>query len=281
MASTLVFYGQFVNAGQGATGLTVTVDVVRITRSDGTQTTVVTGGSATEVTTPIARGVYLYRLANADLTLYDYIATFITSGTVTQKHIPAVYTPVMCDTVWDEVLTGSTHNVQSSAGRRLRQVSSIISEGATVNDAAATATTFITTLTSSVDDFYNDQLLIFTSGALAGSASPILDYVGTTKTVTVAEPFTSAPANGLTFDVQATHIHPTTQIADAVLDRTLADVAATTLRQAVKGFIATLLGKASGLPTAPKYRDRADTKDVVSGATDTNGNRTSVTLDLT
>jgi hypothetical protein len=42
------------------------------------------------------------------------------------------------------------------------------------------------------------------------------------------------------------------------------------------------LGKASGLDTnAPKYRDIADTKNVISATTDASGNRTAVTLDLT
>ena len=55
----------------------------------------------------------------------------------------------------------------------------------------------------------------------------------------------------------------------------------TTAIQAVRGFIAAMLGKASGLPTAPKYRDIADTKNVINATTDTDGNRTAVTLDLT
>lgn len=52
--------------------------------------------------------------------------------------------------------------------------------------------------------------------------------------------------------------------------------------QAMRGFIAALLGKASGLDTnAPKYRDIADSKNVIDATTDANGNRTAVTLDLT
>ena len=54
----------------------------------------------------------------------------------------------------------------------------------------------------------------------------------------------------------------------------------TTAVQAMRGFIAAMLGKASGLPTAPKYRNIADTKNVISATTDANGNRTAVTLDL-
>lgn len=55
----------------------------------------------------------------------------------------------------------------------------------------------------------------------------------------------------------------------------------TTAIQAMRGFIAAMLGKASGLDTnAPKYRNIADNKDVISATTDANGNRTAVTLDL-
>ena len=55
----------------------------------------------------------------------------------------------------------------------------------------------------------------------------------------------------------------------------------TTAVQAMRGFIAAMLGKASGLPTAPKYRNIADTRNVIDATTDSDGNRTAVTLDLT
>lgn len=69
---------------------------------------------------------------------------------------------------------------------------------ATVNDAAASTTSFITDLASGVDDFYNGRIVIFTSGALANQASDITDYTGSTKTVTVTA-LTTAPANSSTF----------------------------------------------------------------------------------
>jgi hypothetical protein len=57
-----------------------------------------------------------------------------------------------------------------------------------------------------------------------------------------------------------------------------------TAAQLARGWTAALLGKASGLNTgaasAPKYRDIADSKDVISAVTDASGNRSSVTLDL-
>lgn len=91
--STLSFFGQFTASKVGKTGLTVTVDIARVTRSDGTQAAAVTAGSAVEVTSPNARGLYVYTLTGADLTLYDYVATFITSdATVDQKHVAGMWT---------------------------------------------------------------------------------------------------------------------------------------------------------------------------------------------
>lgn len=69
-----------------------------------------------------------------------------------------------------------------------------------VNDASATTTSFVTDLSSAVNDYYNGRILTFTSGALVGQQTQITDYVGATKTVTVTA-LTSAPANAVTFVV--------------------------------------------------------------------------------
>ena len=63
-------------------------------------------------------------------------------------------TDQIADAVGDEVLTAATHNVASSAGRRLRQIASIATVDSSVNDAAATTTSFVTALTTAVNDFY-------------------------------------------------------------------------------------------------------------------------------
>ena len=57
----------------------------------------------------------------------------------------------------------------------------------TVEGAAASAT----------NDFYNGRVIVFTSGALAGQATSISDYVGATKTATVVA-LTGAPAENVT-----------------------------------------------------------------------------------
>ena len=70
------------------------------------------------------------------------------------------------------------------------------------------------------------------------------------------------------------------ETGDAVLDEVVEG--STTMRQLLRGFAAALLGKASGLDTTSvAYRDLADTKDRIAATVDADGNRASVTLDLT
>jgi hypothetical protein len=118
----------------------------------------------------------------------------------------------LVDLIWDEVLTGATHNIASSSGKRLRQTTAFQQIDSTVIDASATTTTFITGLTSSVDNFYNDSMLVFTDGALAGQVRAIYDYIGATKTIILEEALTSAPVNGVAFAIVSLHIHPVSQI---------------------------------------------------------------------
>jgi hypothetical protein len=68
-----------------------------------------------------------------------------------------------------------------------------------VADAAATTTTFITNLASSVTNFYKGQAVVFTSGDLTGQLGQIASYNGSTKAITVQSALTSAPANLVTF----------------------------------------------------------------------------------
>jgi hypothetical protein len=121
-------------------------------------------------------------------------------------------TAALVDLIWDEPLTGATHNVATSSGKRLRQATAFQQIDSTVIDASATTTTFVTGLDSAVDNFYNDSMLVFTDGALAGQVRSIVDYVGATKTIILEEALTSAPVNGAAFTIVSLHIHPVSQI---------------------------------------------------------------------
>ena len=122
------------------------------------------------------------------------------------------------DNVWDEVLTGATHNIPASAGRRLRQLGDVVSSS--VNDVTASNLKFITNLTNTYPDFYKDQLIRFTTGNLAGHVRVIAVYDEVTKEITVEEPMVDIPANGDEFDIIPTHTHPMTEQADTVWEHT-------------------------------------------------------------
>ena len=68
-----------------------------------------------------------------------------------------------------------------------------------VNDAGATTTVFITTLTGYGDDFFNGAFLLFTDGAMQGQSRKISDYTSATGSITLASATTSAPANSTPF----------------------------------------------------------------------------------
>jgi len=97
--------------------------------------------------------------------------------------------------------------------------------------------------------------------------------------------------NIVTPDVAGTAagLHSTTNDKiDALNNITVADILAgviegtITLQQSLRGLMATEFGKASGGDTTSiKFRNLADTKNRITETVDSNGNRTSVTLDLT
>jgi hypothetical protein len=147
---------------------------------------------------------------NADKTGYSISGSITTLDGLNDPTAAAI-----ADAVLDESL--SAHNTGGTLGKAIRQIKEgVVSAESTVNDASATTTSFVTALTSAVDDFYNDKILVFISGALEGQGRIISDYNGTTKAVTFDEATTSAPANGDGFIILGIHSHPITQIKQEV-----------------------------------------------------------------
>ena len=118
--------------------------------------------------------------------------------------------------VWDEVLTSATHNVAKSAGKRLRQLGSPTS-GTVSASPTPSATVFGTDLSPATSGWYDDTTILFSSGALNGLTRVVYSY--DSGVVTLDEALPQAPAPGDTFDLTASHTHPITQIADAVMGR--------------------------------------------------------------
>lgn len=184
----------------------------------------------------------------------------------------------LVDLIWDEVMTGHTTN--QSAGKILKGISEgwLSAEG-TVNDASATATSFITDLTNVTTSFYSDATLVFITGSLKGQARVISSYNGTTKTVTFDEAFSLTPSDTDGFIILATHTHTVSEMASAVLSSVIEGT--TTLKQSIQLSNAALAGKLSGGgSTSIAIRDLADSKDRITAAVDADGNRSTVTVSV-
>jgi hypothetical protein len=106
--------------------------------------------------------------------------------------------------VWDASL--SSHNTGGTTGKSLKQIKEgTITIESSINDASATTTSFVTALTETTTSYYSNKIMVFIDGHLSGQARIITNYDGTTKTITLEEPLTSAPADGDQFLILATH----------------------------------------------------------------------------
>lgn len=195
--------------------------------------TVLTDTSATEEDATNAKGFYLFDLTQAE-TNADTLGFSAKSATanIVVVAVPAVvYTrppnfsatsidasgllrlsATGVDDIWDESLTA--HQTAGTAGRNLTLAGAIIAE--TTATGTPTTTEVILAAGSSVDDFYNEMIIIPVSGSQAGQARVILDYVGATKTITIGEAWTGAPSNGDAILIQATHVHTIAEIQNGL-----------------------------------------------------------------
>jgi len=97
---------------------------------------------------------------------------------------PAESSEDIAGAVWDEVLTGASHNVPTSAGRRLRDTStSVITTGVA---QAGTANTITLNGDASTDDgAYDPAMISIVNYTGYGQTRLILEYDGATKVAVV------------------------------------------------------------------------------------------------
>jgi hypothetical protein len=101
-------------------------------------------------------------------------------------------TASIADTVWDEVITGATHNIANSAGRRLRELGAVsILSGTAVASTSQTVT--LDTDASTTADIYNQNLVVIIGGTGAGQSRLILEYT-TGRVATVDRTWEVNPA---------------------------------------------------------------------------------------
>lgn len=138
---------------------------------------------------------------------------------------------VIAATVWDEVLTKSTHDIANSAGKIVRQL-----RGMTIHEGTAQAgglnTVTLDTGASATDHIYKECLIVIIAGTAAGEAHHILSYNGATKVAVVDQNWYVQPDNTSDFIMFGSSAHDTieTGVAQAATTTsiTLNGTAATT-----------------------------------------------------
>jgi len=217
-------------------------------------------GSVDSVTDPVTVGT------NNDKTGYSLATAPPTAGAI-------------ADAVWDEAY--NQHTTAGTFGKLMDilRKANYVTEGSVAAGGTPTTTVFRTDLTEATGTFDN-QTLLFVSGALTGQSAPIETYSVTNGTITVGDPLTAAPTAGDAFVILPDHVHPLGEIADAVLDDAVEG--SETLQQTVRLMRAALVGKLSGAAnTTVTFRDAADTKARITATVDADGNRSAVTTDAT
>lgn len=128
-----------------------------------------------------------------------------TGTTLPAEHAALPTSAEITDAVWDELLTAGTHNVTTSAGRRLRDIASDIVLTGTSPNTAGTANTLIRIEfdgdASSVDGTYDPAVVIITGGTGIGQSRQIFEYDGTNKYAYINRTWKVIPDNTSTYTI--------------------------------------------------------------------------------
>ncbi len=144
----------------------------------------------------LATGLYTYLWTPP--AIGNYIAVFKTYtdvghtvlsvdyGIISDNIVVLETLATLVDYIWDEILTGATHNVPTSSGRRLRQLgSTVIWEGTAQGPGTGTNQIQLDLGASSTNDVYDTNLLCILVGTGVGQTRTIITYNGTSKIATV------------------------------------------------------------------------------------------------
>ena len=110
----------------------------------------------------------------------------------------------LVDNIWDEVLTGATHNIINSAGRRMREAGApLIREESAQGPGTGNNQIQLDAGASAIDNVYDPAMVVIIDGTGNGQSRLILEYNGTTKTATVDKNWRVNPDNTSVFQILA------------------------------------------------------------------------------
>ena len=141
-------------------------------------------GTYSETTDSLEAGAEAVAAAQSDLDVITGAAGALLDTTATS--------PQLVDDVWDELLTGATHNINNSAGKRLRQVAGfVVTDGTAQAGTAGTIT--LAAGESATNEIFRGDRIIIVGGTGVGEHGIITAYNGSTKVATMAENWVITP----------------------------------------------------------------------------------------
>ncbi|KKK73536.1 hypothetical protein LCGC14_2892830, partial [marine sediment metagenome] len=121
----------------------------------------------------------------------------------------------IADAVWDELLTGSSHNTATSAGKRLRQVEEgVVHANGTIATVTDGHTFVLDSGAVATADYYLHDRLDIVEGTGAGQSRIITGYTSG-RVVTLDSDFTTNPDTSSLYEVVAADVH--TSVSDSDL----------------------------------------------------------------
>jgi hypothetical protein len=151
-----------------------------------TITGVHTDGGFVEIDSANMPGVYRLDLSDAILASGVGTVQIMLQGAANMAPAVIEIQLDLVDDVWDEVLTAATHNISTSAGRRLRQTANFaVREETAQGPGTGDNQIQLDAGASPVDGAYDPAIVVIMEGTGAGQSRLILEYDGATKTATV------------------------------------------------------------------------------------------------
>lgn len=193
--------GPFVDAADGftpETGITLgAADQAEAWKHDASATTDISANTWTH----IADGMYNLTLTTSDTNTVGTLSVIVLDTSVCRP-VRMSFT-ILSANIYDSLIGGGAVDYLDVNIKQISEdttaadtLEAMAEGGVTLIVASGSSTSVITTdLTEATNDHYNGRTLVFRSGALAGQASQITDYNGTTKELTVST-LTEAPSNG-------------------------------------------------------------------------------------
>lgn len=135
----------------------------------------------------------------------DTAAVLLDTGTDGVLLTTTATSAQLVDDIWDELLTGGTHNIANSAGRIIREIAAYSIHGGTAQAGTITSIT-LDSNASATDGIYNRNLIAIIAGTGAGQTRQIADYVGSTKVALIDREWRVTPDATSEFVVTASNV---------------------------------------------------------------------------